>query len=71
MTTHHHSAVNALTNPVTMDDIVIAESGERYVVCQNMAGEYWLRHAASGVDLTRPVAGQIGIVRQIAELANI
>ena len=71
MSIHHHSKVNALCNPVTMDDIVISESGEKYIVKQTMSGEYWLRHIKSGIDLTYPVSGQIGIVRQIFELGNI
>lgn len=70
MNTHHHSKVNPLVNPVTCGDCVIAESGERYFVRQNMAGHYWLQHA-SGHNLTHPVSGQIDICRQIADLANI
>jgi hypothetical protein len=68
---HHHSKVNALINPVTSNDVVLAESGEKYLVCQNIAGHYWLKHLASGNDLTHPISGQIGIVRQIADLVNI
>lgn len=68
---HHHSKVNPLINPVAPGDIVIAESGERYQVMDNMRGEYWLRHIKDNFHLTRPVAGQIGICRQIADLANI
>lgn len=71
MSIHHHSKVNALCNPVTAGDLVIAESGEKYEVKQNMRGEYWLRHVLSGHDLTHPVSGQIGIVRQIDQLACI
>ena len=71
MSIHHHAKVNALCNPVTMDDIIIAESGERYIVKQTMSGDYWLRHAKSGIDLTHPVSGQIGLVRQINDLVNI
>lgn len=71
MNTHHHSKVNALINPVFSDDIVIAESGEKFQVKQNMRGEFWLKHMASGFDLTRPVSGQIAIVSQIADLINI
>ena len=67
MSIHHHSNVNALCNPVTADDIIIAESGERYIVKQTMTGEYWLRHIKSAIDLTHPVSGQIGIIRQIDE----
>lgn len=67
----HHAKVCALTNPVTSGDIVIAESGERYLVKQTMCGDYWLQHAKSGHNLTNPVSGQIAIVRQIADLANI
>jgi hypothetical protein len=53
-------------------DIVISESGEKYQVRQNMAGDYWLRHVASGIDLTYPApGGQIAIIRAIADLANI
>jgi len=36
-----------------------------------MYGDYWLRHIESGIDLTRPVSGQIGIVGQIDQLRNI
>ena len=50
--------------------MVIAESGERYKVMQNMVGHYWLQHT-SGHNLTHPVDGQIGICRQIADLINI
>jgi hypothetical protein len=71
MNTHHHSVVNALTNPVTMDDIILSETGERYIVKQSLKGDYWLQHAASGIDLTYPVSGQINIVSQIADLVNI
>ena len=71
MNVHHHSKVNALINPVTSGDIVIAESGEKYHVMQTMCGDYWLRHIKSGIDLTRPVSGQIEIVGQINQLANI
>ncbi len=67
---HKYSAVNPLVNPVTCDDIVIAESGERYTVKQNICGEYWLQHI-SGNDLTHPVSGQIAICSQIDQLANI
>lgn len=68
---HHCSAVNALCNPVTQGDVIIAASGERYQVCQGIMGEYWLRHIKSGQDLTRPISGQIGICSQIAGLENI
>ena len=71
MSIHHHSKVNALTNPVTSGDIIIAESGERYIVKQTICGDYWLRHIKDNFDLTHPVSGQIGIIRQIVELANI
>lgn len=70
MPTIHHSKVNPLVNPVSPGDYIIAESGERYIVRDNMRGEYWLQHA-SGADLTWPVSGQIAICRQIADLANI
>lgn len=66
----HHSRVNPLVNPVAPGDHVIAESGEKYIVRDNMRGEYWLQHV-SGFNLTHPVAGQIAICRQIADLANI
>lgn len=71
MNTIHHSRVNPLVNPVAPGDLVIAESGERYIVRDNMRGEYWLEHAASGFKLTHPVSGQIAICTKIAELANI
>lgn len=71
MSIHHHSAVNPLVNPVTDGDIVIAESGEKYQVKQTIGGEYWLRHVLNNFDLTHPVSGQIGICRQIYDLANI
>jgi polyhydroxyalkanoate synthesis regulator protein len=71
MNVHHHSKVNPLVNPVYSGDIVIAESGERYLVKSGMSGDYWLVHAKSGQDLTRPVMGQVEICRSIAELANI
>ena len=71
MQIHHHSNVNPLVNPVAPGDYVIAESGERYIVRDNMRGEYWLEHISSGFKLTYPVSGQIGICTQIAELANI
>ena len=70
MAIHKHSAVNALCNPVTCGDMIIAESGEKYIVKQAMNGDYWLQHT-SGFNLTHPVSGQIGIIRQIDELANI
>jgi len=71
MNVHHHSKVNALVNPVASGDHVIAESGERYIVMQTMAGQYWLRHIRDNFDLTHPVDGQVGICRQIHDLANI
>ena len=71
ITTHHHARVNPLVNPVAPEDIVIAESGERYTVKQNMRGEYWLQHSASKHNLTHPVSGQVGICRQIFDLVNI
>ena len=70
MNTHHHSKVNALVNPVFDGDCIISESGERYFVRQTMSGQFWLQHS-SGHHLTHPVEGQIGIVGQISELANI
>ena len=71
MAIHQHSKVNALCNPVTNGDIIIAQSGERYQVKQSMCGEYWLRHIKSGIDLTHPEMGQTAIIRQIDQLANI
>ena len=71
MSIHSHASVNALRNPAMAGDLIIAESGERYLVCQTMRGEYWLKHAKSGQDLTHPVSGQIELVRQIADLANL
>jgi hypothetical protein len=71
MGTHRHDAVNPLVNPVTAGDNIISESGEKYIVMQNMSGEYWLRHIKDNFDLTRPVDGQIGICRQIHDLANV
>ena len=70
MATHHHSKVNPLVNPVMPGDYVIAESGERYIVRDNMRGEYWLQHV-SGFHLTHPVSGQVALCAQIADLANI
>lgn len=67
----HHSKVNPLVNPVAPGDLVIAESGERYIVRDTMMGHYWLQHAASGFNLTHPVSGQIALCRQIAQLADI
>lgn len=69
MNTHHHTKVNALTNPVSMGDCIIAESGSKYFVCQSMKGDYWLKDE-SGKNVTEPVSGQIGIVRQIDGLIN-
>lgn len=71
MSTHKYSAVNPLLNPVCMDDIIIAASGERYQVKQNMRGEFWLRHIRDGFDLTHAESGQVAICRQIDQLANI
>ena len=71
MSTHHHSTVNPLVNPVTSGDHIISESGERYMVMQTINGHYWLRHLKDGFDLTRPIDGQIGICRQIHDLANV
>jgi hypothetical protein len=70
MKTHRHDSVNPLVNPVQADDRVISESGERYIVRQNMRGDYWLQHA-SGANLTQPVSGQVAICRQIADLVNV
>ena len=71
MSTHQYNAVNPLINPVFADDLIIAASGERYIVRQTMTGHFWLQHALSGFNLTHPVDGQIGICRQIDDLANI
>lgn len=71
MAIHHHSKVNALTNPASAGDIIIAQSGERYQVYQTMSGEYWLRHVLSGADITRPAMGQVALVRQIAGLIDL
>ena len=70
MATHKHSSVNPLINPVTDGDIIIAESGERYIVRQTMSGDYWLRHV-DGHDITHPVSGQINICAVIDGLANL
>lgn len=70
MKTVKYNRVNPLVNPVSMDDVVISESGERYIVRQNMRGEYWLSHT-SGSDITRPVSGQIAICNQIDQLINL
>ena len=67
---HRYDAVNPLVNPVSMDDVIISESGTRFVVKQNMVGEFWLQHE-TGHDITRPVSGQIGICSQIDQLVNI
>lgn len=66
--THKHDRVNPLVNPVSPGDHVLAQSGTRFVVRQNMRGEFWLDYAAGG-HLTQPVGGQVGICRQIADLA--
>lgn len=71
MNTYHHSKVNPLCNPVSMGDVVLSETGERYEVKQNMAGDYWLRHVRDQFDITSPVTGQIAICRQIAGLADL
>ena len=71
MNIHHHSKVNPLFNPVSTGDIVISETGEKYQVIQNMAGDYWLRHVKDKFDITSPVSGQIAICRQIAGLIDL
>ncbi len=71
MNIHHHAKVNALVNPVTYGDIVLSESGEPYKVMQNICGHYWLRHAATDTDITRPCNGQVEIVRQIDGLKDL
>ena len=64
MSIHKYTAVNPLINPVKSGDVIIAESGQRYIVCQGMTGEYCLRHV-DGTWLTRPVDGQVAICAQI------
>lgn len=71
MSTHKYSSVNPLVNPVITNDIIVAESGEKYIVKQTINGEYWLQHILSGYNLTHPVSGQIGICSQIYELEFI
>lgn len=71
MNIHLHSKVNPLCNPVTMGDVILSETGEKYEVKQNMAGDYWLRHIKDQFDITSPVSGQIAICSQIAGLANL
>lgn len=71
MSTFRHDQPNALINPVSDGDIIIAESGEKYIVRSTMCGEFWLQHILSGHNLTHPVSGQIGIIAQIDQLANI
>ena len=67
---HRHDRVNPLVNPVRAGDHVIAESGQRFIVRQNLRGDFWLDYAAGG-HLTQPVSGQVGICMQIAELENL
>lgn len=71
MKTVRHSKVNPLVNPVECDDVIIAESGEKCIVGQNMRGEYWLKHILGGSNLTCQIACQSGICYQISQLANI
>ena len=68
--THRFDRVNPLVNPALPGDYIIASSGERYIVRDNMRGEYWLQHA-SGFNLTQPVSGQIALCSQIQQLADI
>ena len=68
MTTHHHSKVNALINPVFHGDIVIAESGRKFVIDQNMHGQFALIDLETNKPLFNYVISQIGIVRQIDKL---
>lgn len=70
MNIHRFDAINPLTNPALPGDHIIASSGERYIVRDNMRGEYWLQHS-SGFHLTHPVSGQIELCRQIDQLAHI
>ena len=70
MKTVKYNRVNPLVNPVGRGDLIIAESGERYIVQQNMRGEFWLNHT-DGTPITHEVPDQIGICRQIDDLANL
>lgn len=71
MAIHKHSSVNPLVNPVSSGDIIIAESGERYIIRQNMAGYYWIAHARSNAPITAPVDGQVAICGAISDLINL
>ncbi len=70
MQTLRFDQVNPLVRPALPGDCIIAASGERYFVRDNMRGEYWLQHA-SGFNLTHPVSGQVELCRQINQLADI
>ena len=73
MSTHKHTSVNPLTNPVRMGDVIIAASGEKWTVMQNMRGDFRLELQTSRSERyksTNYVPGQIGICAQIDALAN-
>ena len=72
MSIHRYNEINPLRNPVKSADIIIAESGERYIVCQGMCGQYSLKHAASGQYLGPVLDGQVQICAWIENnLQNI
>ena len=65
MSVHKYTAVNPLINPVKSGDIIIAESGERYIVTQGMCGSYALRHAKTDSPFGDVYDGQMAICTYI------
>jgi hypothetical protein len=70
MSIYHYNQVNPLINPVMQGDLIVAASGEKYIVKQGMCGTFWLQHV-SGADLTRPVDSQVDICTQIGQLREL
>ena len=56
MSTHKYDQVNPLVNPVRSADVILAESGKRYIVTQGMDRHYALIDALT----TEPVKGRCG-----------
>jgi len=52
MSYYHYTAINPLVNPVCADDVITAESGEKYIVRESING-YWIEHT-DGAPITHP-----------------
>ena len=61
MSIHRYTEINPLVNPVKSGDVIIAESGERYIVCQGMGLQFSLKHAKTEQYIGGVYDSQVGI----------